>query len=103
MCLFSIETQFFPFASFAGMHRFPAKLFAEDFSVLLVGEHEHLVVFAPPSNGVSVPGKRKPPVSAKFPELMKVLARALVFRKSDPMWKIIVRCPEYPTIGAHYR
>jgi hypothetical protein len=87
--------------SFPGMHRFAAELFAENRSVLLVGEHEHLVVLVLPRNGMPVPRERKLPVPTKLSKLIKVLASTIIFAKSDPVGKVIVRCPKYPTMNAH--
>jgi hypothetical protein len=85
------------------MHRFPAELFGENLSVLLIGEHEHLVVFMPPNNGVSMPRERKFPILAKSPKFVEVLAGAILFRERHPVGKIVVRRPEYSAIDAHQR
>jgi hypothetical protein len=53
------------------MHQLPAELFAENLSVLLISKHEHLVVFVPPSEGVSVPRERKFPILANLRSLWK--------------------------------
>jgi hypothetical protein len=85
------------------MHRFPAELFAEVIGVSLIGEHENLVPLAPPDYRVPVPRERKHAIFAKSPELVEVLAGAIILGKRHPMWIVVARTPEYPTIDAHQR
>ena len=90
--------QFLPLPLSQGCIRSPPNS-SENCRVCFIGEHEHLIVFVPPGNGVAMPGERKFPVFAKSAELMKVLADAFIFRERDPMRTIVVRSPEYPEIG----
>jgi len=83
------------------MHRFPAELFTKNLGVSLIGKHEHLKILALPRNGVSVSRQRKFPILTKSPELVIILANAVIFRERDPVGTIVIRRPEYPTIGVH--
>jgi hypothetical protein len=73
------------FAALGGMHQLSPKLFAEYFCMLRVGKHKHLVKLVMPTDAVPVAGKRKLALFAKPPELVEVLAPALLFEEGNPM------------------
>jgi hypothetical protein len=88
-------------AFFRRQHPLTAKLISENLSVLIFGEHEHLEALTLPGDRVSVPGQGKIPNLTKLPELVEVFAGTLLLLESHPVGKILIRCPEYPTIGVH--
>ena len=69
------------------MHPLAAKLFHENFGVLLVSKTENLVPFLLPNHGMSGPRKRQPVCPAELLDFLIIGAGALLFDKADPVWE----------------
>ena len=67
------------------MHPLAAKLFHENFGMLLVSKTENLVPLLLPNHGMSVPRKRQAVCSAEFLDFLVVQAGALLFNEADPV------------------
>ena len=75
------------------MHPLAAKLFHENFGMLLVSKTENLVPLLLPNHGMSVPRKRQAVCSAEFLDFLVVRAGALLFNEADPVRETAFRRP----------
>src|SRR6266850_7536570 len=75
------------------MHPLAAKLFHENFGMLLVSKTENLVPLLLPNHGMSVPRKRQAVCSAEFLDFLVVQAGALLFNEADPVRETAFRRP----------
>src|SRR6266850_5237510 len=75
------------------MHPLAAKLFHENFVMLLVSKTESLVPLLLTNHGMSVPRKRQAVCSAVFLDFLVVRAGALLFNEADPVRETAFRRP----------
>jgi hypothetical protein len=75
------------------MHPLAAKLFHENFGMLLVSKTENLVLLLLPNHGMSVPRKRQAVCSAEFLDFLAVRAGALLFNEADRVRETAFRRP----------